>query len=47
MTPFSVILAVMPEDTAIIFFQWHRALPEGRAGGRRSSDTFITRYRFY
>ncbi len=28
MTPFSVILAVMPEDTAIIFFQWHRALPE-------------------
>ena len=27
-TPFSVILAVMPEDTAIIFFQWHRALPE-------------------
>ncbi|NMA17412.1 MAG: hypothetical protein GX939_01410 [Clostridiaceae bacterium] len=27
-TPFSIILAVMPEDTAVVFFQWRGALPE-------------------
>lgn len=27
-TPFSIILAVMPEDTAVVFFQWRGALSE-------------------